>query len=763
MKTSQDNSTPQIASESSHAVSSTRDAAERPGALTFLFTDIEASTVRWERYPGAMQTALAEHDQLVRNAIEGCGGSVFKTVGDAFCAEFANVDDAVRAAVTMQRVLAEVDFSAVEGIRVRVAIHTGYADRRDGDHFGLSVNRVARLLSIGHGGQILLSGTARELLDASKHPGIEFVDLGTHRLKDLSRSERVSMVVVPELAERFPPLRSFGALAHNIPPQLTSFVGREREIAEITELVRNHPLVTLTGSGGTGKTRTSLYVAAKLAESLGSVWFVELAGITDHALIPLAIASTVGIPLRGEGDRLEALVTELRMQSMLLVLDNCEHLIEHAASTIARILQSCAEVKILASSRQPLSIPGERAYRMPSLATPSPMEPLSAERARSYAAVVLFVDRAFQADRRFELTDSNAPIVAEICRRLDGIALAIELAAVRVRVLSLGQIRSRLDERFRVLVGSDRSAIPRQKTLRALIDWSYDLLSEEERRTLRDLSAFAGTFTLAAAEHISAEQSGADVIDLLAGLVDKSLVVAEGVRDGEDEGDMRYRLLESIREYASEKSTLAGERAAVQGRLLVWAIDRAGSAHAAWETSSTEIWQRSYAEDLDNIRAAFVWALEHRNDVPGGLRLAATSRRFWGRVASSEGSRWLALAQSLLDFESPRATRAAICLAQAQLFVALRQHQPALEAARRAIEEYGALDEAVNLAEAKMYAGYTLGYTGNGTEAKALLREAVDVFQRHGARQLSAYSLHDLALLYLTDVNPARARSLFGN
>ena len=419
-------------------------ASARPtGTVTFLFSDIEGSTARWERDHEAMERALARHDALMRTALEARGAYVFKTIGDAFCAVFATVPNAIAAALDAQRVLAKEDFSAVDGIRARMALHTGRSAERDGDYFGPTVNRVARLLAISHGGQVLLSGACAELLQGEPPPQCSLRDLGAHRLKDLAQPERVYQLIAPDLTVDFPPLRSLDHLSNNLPAQLTSFVGREDEVAEITALLQEQRLVTLTGAGGVGKTRASLQVAANLVDTFSDgVWFVELAPLTSGEYISTTIAQALDLKLPAEGEPVENLVRALKGKQTLLVFDNCEHLVGPAARVISAILHGCSKVKVLASSRQGLGIVGEDTYRMPSLAVPD--------------ATALFTDRAVAVDKRFTLTDENAPVVADVCRRLDGIPLAIELAAARVKMLSPKQLRERLDERFRVLTGGSR-------------------------------------------------------------------------------------------------------------------------------------------------------------------------------------------------------------------------------------------------------------------------------------------------------------------
>jgi predicted ATPase/class 3 adenylate cyclase len=572
------------------------------GTVTFVFTDIEGSTVRWERDRAAMQAAVRRHDEVMRAAIRARNGHVFKTIGDAFCAAFARPQDAVAAMLDAQLALATEDFSAVDGLRVRAAAHVGTADERDGDYFGPAVNRVARLLGIAHGGQVLLSGTAAELVNGALPAQASLRALGKHRLKDLARAENVYQLEAPGLAAEFPALRSLDVLPNNLPAQLTSFVGREEEIAELTALIGRHRLVTLVGSGGVGKTRTSLQVAAQLLDaSSDGVWFVELAPLTSGDYIPTTIAAAMGIKL-SDGEPLPALAAALKAKRALLILDNCEHLVDASARAVAGILQSCAEIRILASTRQPLGIAGEQTYRMPSL--------------DSASAVELFVERAVSVDPSFELSEANAPIVADICRRLDGIALAIELAAARVRILSPRQLSDRLDERFRILTGGKRDALPRQQTLRALIDWSYDLLDERERLLFRRLGIFVNGFTLEAASAVGSGENldELDVFDVLASLVDKSLVLTE------PEGDsLRYRLLESTRTYAAERLADAGERTRLEERHLRYLRDRF---MALGRRAATVLRHRNevlgaLASELEDVRFALERALLRSDTVPG--------------------------------------------------------------------------------------------------------------------------------------------------
>ncbi len=592
-------------------------ATARPtGTVTFLFSDIEGSTVRWERDRKAMEPALARHDELMRATLEARGAYTFKTMGDAFCAAFATAADAIAAALDAQRALAAADFSAVEGIRARMALHAGIAAERDGDYFGPTVNRVARLLAIGHGGQVLLSGACMELVRGELPPECSLLDLGAHRLKDLAQPERVYQLIAPELPQAFPELRSLDHLSNNLPSQLTSFVGREDDVAAITLLLHEHRLVTLTGSGGVGKTRASLQVAANLIDRFSDgVWFIELAPLTGGEYIPSTVAQALDLKLASEGDPVENLVRALKGKQTLLVFDNCEHLVEPAARVLAAILRGSPKVKMLVSSRQALGISGEVSYRMPSLPVTE--------------AIALFAERARGADTRFALTDENTPIVADICRRLDGIPLAIELAAARVKMLSPKQLRERLDERFRVLTGGDRSALPRHQTMRALIDWSYELLDERERTLFRRLGIFVNGFALEGAVAVgsSDDLDELDVFDVLASLVDKSLVLAEPQDDA-----LRYGLLESTRAYASEKLDDAGERDFMIDRHLRYLRDRFAE---LWErhqrTARRTDLDATLQSELDDVRFALDGASK-RSELADGAELLANIYVSWQAI-----------------------------------------------------------------------------------------------------------------------------------
>ncbi len=599
------------------------------GTLTFLFTDIEGSTGLWEEKPDAMQTALARHDTLLQEAIESHDGYVFKTMGDAICAAFATAPDAVMAAVGAQRALLLQEWEEGLKLSVRMALYTGAAELRNNDYFGQPLNRLARLLKIGHGGQVLISEGTSALVRDFLPPGATLRDLNAQRLRDLSRPEHVYQLDHPDLPSDFPRLQSLDNpnLSHNLPEQVTSFIGRDAELAETKSLFSKTRLLTLTGAGGAGKSRLSLHLAADLLrKETDGAWLVELAPITDAALVPQIVAQVLEVHEEAGKTILESVTEHLKKKQMLLILDNCEHLLSACAHLAETLLRHCPRLKILASSREPLDIQGETTYRVPSLSFPDPaFQPLLAS-LDQYEAVRLFVDRAVAVLSAFTVTNENAPAIAHICHRLDGIPLAIELAAARVRSLSVQEINERLEDRFRLLTGGSRTALPRQKTLRALIDWSYDLLDDREKLLLRCLSVFVGGWTVLAAEQVCSGDAldAYDVLDVLMALVNKSLVVTE-VKDCKT----RYRLLETVRQYSLEKLRTEHESRGegLFRRHCEHFLAFAEQAEPHLRAEEQLEWLDVLDVENDNLRAAQDWALEFYPEA--ALRIAGALWWFW--------------------------------------------------------------------------------------------------------------------------------------
>jgi predicted ATPase/class 3 adenylate cyclase len=575
------------------------------GTVTFLFTDIEGSTQLWEQHPDQMRSALAQHDSTLRHAIETHHGNVIKTTGDGFHAVFETAIDAIGAALAAQRELQSPAATGLE-LKVRMGLHTGEAELRDGDYYGQSLNRSARIMAAGHGGQILMSAVTAELAREHLSTEVSMRDLGEHRLKDLIRHERIFQLSTPPLLSEFPALNSLSTLPNNLPLQLTSFIGRERELRETNDLLASTRLLTLIGPGGTGKTRLSLQLAAEqFSHFKDGVWLAELAPLADPAFILSTIASIFelrevpGIPLT------EILLDYLRAKKLLLIIDNCEHLVESSAQITDQILRACPHVRMIASSREALGINGETVYRVPSLQT------LESER--------LFVERATKADSRFALTELNASFVAQICARLDGIPLAIELAAARINIFTPEQIAGRLNDRFKLLTGGSRTALPRQQTLRALIDWSYQSLNETEQRALRRLAVFSGGSTIEGAEAVIGED---EALDGLLGLVNKSLVNVE-----EQDGKSRYVFLETIRQYAMDKLLESGEPVEVRDRHFEFILQIALKSDRRKYGSESIEWLDQMELEHDNLRSAFEWSLAQHPEQ--ALVLADAAAGFW--------------------------------------------------------------------------------------------------------------------------------------
>ncbi|MDQ6766526.1 MAG: adenylate/guanylate cyclase domain-containing protein [Candidatus Eremiobacteraeota bacterium] len=618
------------------------------GTLTFLFSDIEGSTRRWELHRESMKAAISRHEELMRTAISQYHGYVFKTVGDEFCCAFSTAHEALRAALDAQQALADEDFSAVDGLRVRMGVHTGNAQERDGDYFGPAVNRVARLMSVGHGGQVLLSGATYELVRDDAPPGTAFTDLGLHGFKDLAQPERVWQAVAGGLHVDFPPLRSLDTFPNNLPMQVTSFHGREKDVEVLKEELTAHRLITLLGPGGVGKTRLAVQVGADLLDRFrDGVWIGDLAPIRDPQSVCSVVAKSLGMSQPQGALSDDAIAQWLRHKQLLLILDDCEHVIDTIAALVDAVHRSCPDVRLLATSRQALGVGGEKVVPLASLAVPEQPHDLAPDQAIQFGAVALFVDRALFVDQSFRLDDRNAAMVAEICRRLDGIPLAIELAAARVKVMSIATLAQRLDERFKILTAGSRTALPRQKTLSALIDWSYDLLTQPERALFNRVAIFAGSFTLDAATQVCAGDGidEADTLDLLCSLADKSLVVVDTRREQE-----RYRLLESTRQYGLEKLTASGERDRLERRYAEYYLGVAQDNEKSNSALSLSEWLAAVERDLANFRAVLEWALGKSRDATLGSSLAAALEMFWwhGGV-EAEGRRWINAALNQID------------------------------------------------------------------------------------------------------------------
>lgn len=716
------------------------------GTVTFLFTDIEGSTQLLQRLGERYVSVLAMQRKILRRAFQKFHGREVDTQGDSFFVAFARAADAISASVMAQRALAAHDWREDERVRVRMGLHTGAPQLTIAGYVGLDVHIAARLCAAAHGGQVLLSQQTRDLVEQLPLDAVGVRDLGEHRLKDLDRPRHIFQLVISNLLangvrNEFPPLRTLDALPHNLPIQLTSFIGREYELAEIKQLLTTTRLLTLTGTGGAGKTRLALQAAADLVESYADgVWFVELAPLSDPALVAGTVAAVLGVVEQPGQPILNSLIDYLRAQDILLLLDNCEHLIEACAHFADSLLRACPHLRVLATSREALGIAGETTWIVPSLSLPDAQQPRPTFADLSqYEAVQLFTARAAAVQPVFKLTELNAASVTQICQRLDGIPLAIELAAARVRVLQTAEIAARLDDRFRLLATGSRTALPRQQTLRGAIDWSYDLLDEPERVLLRRLSVFAGGWTLDAAEAVTNVEGGrmkdekessgfillpsSLILDILSRLVDKSLVIVD-----QQKGETRYGMLETIREYAFEK--LKESREVETLRLSHQKFFLSLAQRLATSTGSQlDLYFNELEQEHDNLRAALRRTLE-QHESEFALALCNALAVFWEeRGYWTEGRSW---------FE--------------QAIAVSRQDQAAAPVSQTHLAQYGkALNESGTLAVDQ----------GDHATAHARLNEALAVERELGEKRGIASVLGNFGVLAWQQDNPEQARSYF--
>lgn len=599
------------------------------GTVTFLYTDIEGSTRLWQQYPQTMPRALNRHNELLQDAIDSHDGIVFRTMGDAYCAAFSRPQDALSAAEAAQRSLQSEPWPDQCRIAVRMAVHSGAAEVQDGDYVGHTLNRIARMLAAGHGGQILVSAATAELSTGQLPVSASLVDLGHHRLKDLAVPEHVFELASPGLRTEFPPLVTVDAHPTNLPLQPTTFVGREPEVSALGDMLRRPAirLVTLTGPGGTGKTRLAIQTGAQVLDAFpDGVFFVALADVTDSAQVPSTIAQEIGLKLSPEQSPLDALIAHFHSRSLLLILDNFEQVLD-ASGALARMLATAPSLKVLVTSRIVLRLAGEQEHPVPPLSLPDPASLPSLDRLSQYDAVALFIDRARAIRAGFAVTNETAPAIAQICVRLDGLPLAIELAAARIRLFSPEALLTRLEHRLSLLTGGARDLPARQQTLRGAIDWSYDLLDPAEQHLFARLSVFAGGCSLEAAHRVCDPDGdlGIDVLDGISSLVEKSLLRA----DESDLGEPRFVMLETLREYAEEKLGEMEDASSVYEWHLQYFLGRSEEAfNGAMGQSGSPVRMDQLAADNDNLLAALDRAVQH-GDVSRAMRLAAYLSQYW--------------------------------------------------------------------------------------------------------------------------------------
>lgn len=761
------------------------------GIVTFLFSDIEGSTRLLQAHPDTWPATLERHGELLRAAFTAEGGAEVGTEGDSFFFGFPTAAGAIRGAIAAQRALAAEPWPDGISVNVRIGLHTGEASFAADSYAGLNVHRASRIAGAGHGGQVLLSDATRTLGADDLPDGVSLRDLGVHRLKDLEHPERLWQLVIPGCQVDFPPIRSLD-VANNLPKRLTTFLGREHEIAAVSELLGRNRLLTLTGPGGTGKTRLSLEVASRTMERYpDGVFFVELAPITDPELVAPTIAQTLGLPDRGGRTAIERLTDHIGPKRMLLVLDNFEQVVDAAASVRA-LLDACPNLSMLTSSRSVLHVSGEQEYPVPPLGLPDParLPPLAA--LSQYEAVALFIERARAVKPDFDVTSENAPAVAEICVRLDGLPLAIELAAARIRILTPQAMLSRLEHRLGLLAGGSRDLPERQQTLRGAIAWSYDLLDEADRALFAGFSVFVGGAGLDAVERVCGDEVENDLLDALGSLVEKSLIRQS---DGVD-GGPRFTMLETIREFAMEQAVERGRWDALRERHgeLFTAIAEEFARNVMLR--ETRGWLDRFEQDHDNVRAALAWATEARR-TEFALRLGAASWRFWQmRGYLAEGLERLSQALALPDWrDHPKAAADALDAAGGLAYwradsersrayyldeIALRrelddlpglanalysiaftwaildlQNETSANDAKRHTDEalalYRELGDEAGVARCEWALGNILWGMGMTPEAREHAQHSRDLFEKIGDRFMTGWASYTLGLADLTD------------
>lgn len=713
------------------------------GKVTFLFTDIEGSTKLWEQHPQAMDAALKRHDALMHQAMDVFNGYVFKTVGDAFCVAFASATDALQAALQAQKLFEQEDWEAVP-MKVRMGLHSGEANERDGDYFGPPLNRTARLMGIGHGGQVLVSHTTQKILDTASLNGIGLKDLGHHRLKDLSQSEQVFQLMHPDLPQDFPDLNSLSHLANNLPAQTTRLIGRESDIEQVSQRLSASRLVTLTGIGGTGKTRLALQVGADSIERFADgVWLVELASVSSFDHVLQAIAQTLGVSESGEASIQDALKQALKTKHLLLILDNCEQVLAACSQIVNELLQACPELYILATSRERLDVPGETIWTVTPL--PLPEAQIEIKHLIHLPSVALFVERAQAVKPLFQLTEENAAAVAHICKRLDGIPLALELAAARVKVMPPQKLVERLEDRFRYLTSGSQASLEHHQTLRATIDWSYDLLNESEKRLLNRLSVFRGGCFLEPAEAIcsSEDLDELSILDNLSQLVQKSLVEVDDQRD-----EARYQLLETVRQYAREKLEESGELQCLNDKHLDFFLKHAEDIAPKLQEKDPGQWYQALNHDHGNLRSSLDWGLQQEK-ADQVLRLCVALAWFWliqGYLMEGQ-----AYTMRALEIQQDRQddTQADGLLWAGIFTVDLGSYEEGKVLLEASLEQHQKLEDQKGVASVMVNLGIVENNLKNTEQARQLYEDAIEIYRQQGEQYSLGNALNNLGGIHL--------------
>ncbi|MFZ1459329.1 MAG: tetratricopeptide repeat protein [Ignavibacteria bacterium] len=752
------------------------------GKVTFLFTDIEGSTKLSQNFPEILSDILAKHNSILNEAVESHNGFVFKIIGDAFCCSFQNAEDAIKAAVDAQIKLHTEKWNDAV-IKVRMGIHSGNTEWSGTDYMGyITLARANRVMSSAFGGQILMSDDSYRMTEGYINESISIRDLGERRLKDLIQPVKLFQIVSKYVPSDFPPLNTLDVRPNNLPVQLTSFIGREKDMQQVKDLLINTRLLTIIGSGGAGKTRLAMQAGADIIDDFANgVYIAEFAPVSDSSLIVQTLLNSLNQQEEPEKSPKEILKEYLKDKELLLILDNCEHLVHECAELSEMLLKSCAKLKIIATSREPLNCSGEQTFRIPSLSLPDISANNTPGQLTQYEAVRLFIERALAVNPDFRVNNENAPALAQICSQLDGIPLAIELAAVRIKMLSLNNIFERLENRFKLLTGGKRTALPRQQTLRAMIDWSYELLSEKEKILWSRLSVFIGGWTLESAEEICTDEKiiSDDIFDLLNHLADKSIIIYDYEKD-------RYRILETIKQYGQEKLKDANETDGIFARHLNYYLSFLEKANLKLEGSESVSWLEKLESEHNNLQSAIEWSA-NGGDFEKGLQLSNLAGRFWiirghyttgikcikkiikkaqGVISDPLGSGYCNIGNlSLLLGEYNEAVKyfeeslsifqttgnrsdifhsknglGTIAFYRSNFEQALKYYEECLEICRETENKKGISYSLNNIGNALLSLGYN-------SRAKKIYEESLELFRQSGLKSHIALSLHNLGLL----------------
>lgn len=711
------------------------------GIITFLFTDIECSTVLAQKFPETYLKALLRHRNILSKVIEKYNGFVFEIIGDAFCASFSSAFDGIRAACEIQKCLRD-EIKIEPKINVRIGLHCGEAIWEDNRYSGyLDLARTQRVMSVAYGGQILISGSVKNELTIP-YNDFSLKYLGERRLKDLFNPEHIYQIIYDELPSEFPPLKTLDARPNNLPIQLSSFIGREEEIKDIKDLIRKNRLVTLTGTGGNGKTRLSIHAGAEMIDEFpNGVWLVELASLHDGKLIYESLSSVFEINIKPDQKSEETLIKFLREKDILIIIDNCEHLIEYVATLVLKILSSTRKVKILATSRESLQIPGETVYKVKSLSLPDLKEKLTAQSVMQYESVKLFRERALANRKDFKITDENAEVIAKLCKEIDGIPLAIELAAARIKVLSVEKILEKISDMFNLLTGGNRTALPKHQTLRALIDWSFNLLSDKEKLLFAKLGYFEGGFSIDAVEFICQDENTSyfELIELLTNLSDKSLIKIDDCK-----GKQRYSMLATIKLYAKQLAETDFILDETYYKHLLFYLKLITESEAGLRSNLQKQWLDKLEAEIENIRLALNYSQNNYPEI--SLKMTVALGVFWSTKGFfSEGLDRINLLLAKHDFKDEN------LVANAYLwrgFVLMHKglYKDSSEAFQKCIELSENSGNDSLLANSLSYLGILKLYEGDFASAKNIQEKCLSIRKKNNDKLGIAGSLNSLGL-----------------